>query len=79
MKLTNMLLSSQTLGHGSTRHFSDGDFALRFDSRGGQSYVDSLRLRRPATRSPRSGVDPLRTVSRRPAGTEKRGFWSFLR
>ncbi len=79
MKLTRMLFSSQALDRGNIRHFSDGDFAVPLDSRGGLSYIDSIRLRRPAVRG--GEISPGVTGDRgsRRTNPERRGLWSLLR
>jgi hypothetical protein len=69
MKLSNMLFSSQVLGRGTVRHFSDGDFAIPVGSPEGGSYIESLRLRRPPARR--------MAVARKPAG--RSGFRSLFR
>ena len=73
MKLTNMLFSSQVLGRGTIRHFSDGDFAIPVGSPGGDSYIDSLRLRRPAARRIPAGAS---LASKAPG---RSGFRSLFR
>lgn len=79
MKLTRMLFSSSTLNRGTVRHFSDGDFALPMNGRGGLSYVDSIRLRRPGTlpAAARSACPGDLQTPRPKRGL--RGLWSYLR
>ncbi len=79
MKLTRMLFSSETLDRGTVRHFSDGDFAFPLNSRGHLSYVDSVRLRRPVSRSLKINTGEAPGYGTLETSRTKRGFWSFLR